>query len=154
MPSTARVCVRASILHLCVGAVIGALLLINRWTPLGPVVTALRSSHVAILVVGWLTQLIFGVAWWLFPALPLGLHPDGSRWLRHGQTQRGSETLFWVTFACLNSGVLLLAALGPLHLWLKQGILDVLAQALLLAAAIIFVSNGLWLRVREMGRAR
>jgi hypothetical protein len=153
MPKTTRLYVKMSIVYLCLGAVIGALLLINRWTPLGPAVAALKGSHVALLVVGWLTQLIFGVAWWLFPALKIRLHPAGLHPHRRGQTQRGSETLFWFTFACLNAGVVLHAVLSPLRVVFQTGPLEVLADLLLVAAAITFVGNGMWVRVRELGKA-
>ena len=52
-------------LYLALGAVLGALLLINRWLPLGPAIEALRASPVQFLLVGWLTQFIIGVAWWV-----------------------------------------------------------------------------------------
>ena len=61
MPKTSRTFVQASIVYLCLGAILGALLFINRWLPLEPRIAALKSSHVQLLVVGWLTQLILGV---------------------------------------------------------------------------------------------
>ena len=76
MPITSRAFVKASILYLGLGAILGALMLINRSIPLGSWVAYVRVSHVQILVVGWLTQLIMGVAWWLFPPLKIGLRPD------------------------------------------------------------------------------
>jgi hypothetical protein len=156
MPETTRAYVKVSIAYLCLGSLIGALLLVNRWVRWEPALGALRTSHVVFLVVGWLTQLILGVAWWLFPPLQIGLQPDAARWARHGQTQRGSEPLFWATFACLNAGILLQAVFGPLHTWTGVGAFDVLARLsalLLLAAAAAFVAN-MWGRVRELGRAK
>ena len=75
MPATSRAFVRVSIVYLCLGAVLGALLYINRWVSLGSVIADLRVTHVQVLIVGWLTQLILGVAWWLFPPLKIGLQP-------------------------------------------------------------------------------
>ena len=156
MPLTSRITVKASILYLVLGAVLGAVLLINRWLPLGPAIEALRASHVQFLVVGWLTQFIIGVAWWLFPPLAVGLRADAPLPLRRGQSQRGSEALFWVALACLNAGILLRALFEPLRHWTNLdffGTLADLSGVVLLAAAALFVIN-LWGRVRELGKAR
>lgn len=156
MPATSRAFVRASIVYLCLGAILGALLYINRWIPLGAAIADLRVFHVQALVVGWLTQLILGVAWWLFPPLRIGLRRDEPRPTRRGQQQRGSEPLFWATFVCLNAGILLRAFGDPLYNWTGVGlfrILTGLSGLLLLVAAVAFVAN-MWGRVRELGRSR
>ncbi len=156
MPATSRAFVKASVVYLCLGAVLGALLLINRWLPFEPRIVTLKVSHVQVLVIGWLTQLILGVAWWLFPPLKAGLRRDAPRPVRSGQRQRGSELLFWATFVCLNGGVLFRAVLEPLHSWTRLGWLGTLANVsdlFLLVAAIAFVAN-MWGRVRALGRGR
>jgi hypothetical protein len=154
MPTTSRLFVKASLIYLGVGAVIGALLLVNRWIPLGSPVTALRTSHIQVLLAGWLTQLILGVAWWLFPPMALRPRPNSPRSIRRGQAQRGSEPLFWTTFICLNAGILLQAICAPLYTWTRIGAFNLLAGIsglFLLAAALTFVVN-MWGRVRELGR--
>jgi hypothetical protein len=133
---------------------LGALLLINRWVPLGMWIATLKPSHVQLLVVGWLTQLILGVAWWLFPPLPAGWRDPGPRPVRRGQRQRGSEPLFWATIACLNIGVLLRAVFEPLYSWTRvefYGFLTGISGLFLVVAAVAFVLN-MWERVRELGR--
>jgi hypothetical protein len=156
MPTTSRAFVKVSILCLVLGALLGALLLVNRWLPLDPRLATLKGSHVQLLIVGWLTQLILGVAWWLFP--PLALHPrsGGTRPARRGQAQRGSEPLFWATFLCLNAGVLLRVVFEPLQAWTQVGFFGFLvgiSGLFLLAAAVAFVAN-MWGRVRELGRRK
>jgi hypothetical protein len=154
MPTTSRIYVKASILYLAVGAVLGALLLINRWTPLGIWVLSLKVSHVQFLVVGWLTQLILGVAWWLFPPLKIGLRPDEPRPVRRGQAQRGSKALFWATFASLNLGILLRGVFEPVYVWTRVGAFQAFAGVsglFLLAGAVTFVLN-MWARVRALGK--
>jgi hypothetical protein len=154
MPVTSRISVKASIIYLAFGAALGAILLIHRWVPLGSGVSALLASHVQFLVVGWLTQFIIGVAWWLFPPLAIGLRPDTGLPLRRGQAQRGSESLFWAALACLNAGVLLRALCEPLYAWTQIGLLSTLSDLsglLLLSAATLFVVN-MWGRVRELGK--
>lgn len=154
MPTTSRLFVKASFLYFAAGAIIGALLLINRWIPLGSPLLALRASHIEFLIAGWLTQLILGVAWWLFPPLALRPRPGAPRTIRRGQAQRGSEPLFWATFACLNAGILLQAIFAPLYTWTNISVFNLLAGIsglFLLAAALTFVAN-MWGRVRELGR--
>lgn len=156
MPTTSRLFVKTSLIYLGVGAVIGALLLVNRWIPLGSPVLALRTSHVQVLIAGWLTQLIMGVAWWLFPPLALRPRSDALRVTRRGQAQRGSEPLFWATFVSLNAGILFQAVFGPLYTWTKVGAFNLLAGIsglFLLLAALTFVAN-MWGRVRELGQRR
>ena len=46
MPATSRAFVKASIAYLGLGAVLGALLLINRWIPMGTAIAGLRVSHI------------------------------------------------------------------------------------------------------------
>jgi hypothetical protein len=153
MPATTRAFVKASIAYLVLGALLGALLLINRWLPLGPAIYYLKPAHVQFLIVGWLTQLILGVAWWLFP--PLAFRLRGRDYPR-GQAQRGSESLFWVTFALLNAGILLYALGEPLYARTASGFfagLVALSSLCLLAAALTFVVN-VWARVRELGRGQ
>ena len=153
MPATTRIFVKASIVYLILGALLGALLLFSRWLPLGSAVYYVRPAHVQFLIVGWLTQLILGVAWWLFPPLAFRLRGRG---YPHGQAQRGSETLFWATFALLNAGVLLYALGEPLHIRTGSGPfggLVALSSLCLLAAALTFVIN-MWARIRELGRGQ
>lgn len=154
MPATSRVFVKASVIYLCLGALLGALMFVNRWLTIDPRLWALRDSHITMLVVGWLTQLIVGVAWWLFPPRKIGLVPGRPRPVRRGQAQRGSEPLFWATFVFLNAGVLLTSAGEPLAAWTGAQVFHSVADAsdlLFLAAAVTFVAN-MWQRVRAVGR--
>jgi hypothetical protein len=156
MPVASRAFVKASIVCLCIGAILGALLFANRLVPLGPGVAALRVSHIQLLIVGWLTQLILGVAWWLFPPLKTGLLRGDPGRVRRGQAQRGSEPLFWVTFFFLNAGVLLRSLFEPLYIWTQAPQFQMLAGLsglLLLVAAAAFVAN-MWARVRALGSQR
>ena len=153
MPPTTRIVVKASIFYLVIGAALGALLLINGWLSLGPAIAYVKPAHVQFLVVGWLTQLILGVGWWLFPPMAARLH---SQSYPRGQAQRGSEPLFWVTFALLNAGVLVYAVSEPLYIWTGAGLfggLAALAGLCLFVAALAFVVN-LWRRVRQLGRGK
>jgi hypothetical protein len=156
MPRTSRAFVKASVLYLILGATLGLLLFVNRWVPLEPRIATLKVSHVQFLIVGWLTQLILGVAWWLFPPLPIGLRPGEPKPTRRGQAQRGNEPLFWATFVLLNTGILLRGLFEPLYAMTQVNLFGFLAGIsglLLFAAAVVFVIN-MWGRVRELGSSR
>jgi hypothetical protein len=149
MPATTRAYVKTSIACLALGALLGAIMMIGRWLPLGAVSDYLRTPHVHLLIVGWLTQLILGVAWWLFP-------PLAGAAARRGQARRGSEPLFWATYGLLNAAVLLRALADPLYT-LTGGplfrFLIALSALCLAATAVTFVIN-LWPRVRELAGHR
>jgi hypothetical protein len=92
--------------------------------------------YLHLLVVGWLTQLIFGVAFWLFP--------------RYSAAQpRGSERLAWAAWGLLNSGLVVRALAEPWHAVSGRGGNALVASAgLQLLAGLAFVANT-WPRVRE-----
>lgn len=153
MPITTRIAVKASVVYLCLGALIGALLFINRWIPIEPRIASLRSTHIQMLVVGWLTQLILGVAWWLLPPLKIGLRPGTTTAARRAQATRGNEPLYWVSLVCLNVGVLLTSIGEPLATWTGLPGLRTAAgtaDLFFLVAASAFVAN-VWQRVRAVG---
>lgn len=51
-------------------------------------------TYLHLVTVGWLTNLIFGVAFWMFPRYT-------------AESPRGSDALGWTSFAGLNAGLLL-----------------------------------------------
>ena len=65
-----------------------------------PQLGAAFPVYVHLLVLGWATQMIFGVAYWMFP------RPGPE----HGY---GSAVLGWLSFAALNAGLVLRAAAEP-----------------------------------------
>ena len=94
-----------------------------------------------MLLVGWLMQLIFGVAFWMFPPFA------------KGQPQR-LPALAWFTYATLNGGLLLRVVVEPWHGVRPHtglGWLLVLSAVLQVAAGWTFVIT-IWSRIR--GRRR
>lgn len=73
--------------------------------------------------VGWITQLIFGVSWWMFPVISK-------------EKQRGSDLLVWGVYGSLNAGLLLRAVAEPMEflhpglLWTRLLLLSALLQVL------------------------
>lgn len=100
MPRVSAWFVRASLCHLVAGFAIGALLLVGKGITLEFDAWALRPVHIEMLLVGWMIQLVMGVAIWIFPRFVLRRAP-----------QRSTVTA-WLAFALLNCGVLLVSLGG------------------------------------------
>ncbi len=136
MPRLVRWYVKAAFVWLALALLLKAVALFPAAASL-PAITPV-SWH--LLFVGWLTQLIFGIAHWMLPTRP-GASKD---------KLRGSEPLMWGAFICLNLGLLLRVAAEPMQvaqpgpLW--AGLLMVSAWLQWLAA-LGFVFNS-WARVR------
>ena len=135
MPLLTRWFVKAAMVYLVAALLCGVAMQGPLATRL-PVLRAIWPTYLHLLVVGWLTQLIFGVAFWLFPkhssALP-----------------RGSDRLGWTCFALLNFGLLLRVVAEPFQgLGRPTGALLVISAVTQLLAGWAFVANT-WPRVRE-----
>ena len=135
MPPLTRWFIKAALVYFVVALLLGIVLQAEPVREL-PVLQAAWPTYVHILVVGWLTQLIFGVAYWLFP--------------RYSAEQpRGSDRLGWASFVLLNTGLVLrvigepMAALGH-----HAGVLLVASAVAQLLAGVAFVGNT-WPRIRE-----
>lgn len=103
MPSVPRAgvwLVRAALLHLTLGAALGALGLAAKATPGLAFALALRPVHVECVLIGWTLQLAFGVAYWILPRRPAG-------------SRGGDAARVWTAWALLNAGVIA-AGLGGL----------------------------------------
>lgn len=95
MPRVAAWFIRASLCHMMGGFVLGGLLLASKGIAMPPRIWVLRSVHIEMLLVGWMIQLVLGVAIWIFP-----------RFVLHRRPRRSAVTA-WLAFALLNFGVLL-----------------------------------------------
>src|SRR5512142_2097097 len=98
--------IRASLIYLLVGFIIGALILAQKGRPYDASVWLLLPIHIEVLLVGWLLQLVMGMAFWIFPRFGVG-------------AARGRENWIWVSFVLLNLGILLVA----LQPWLPVALL-------------------------------
>ncbi len=132
MPLLTRVYVRTSLVCLVAALVVGVLLLagFGAWQPV----------YFHVLMVGWVTQLIFGIVYWMFPKYS-------------AERPRGNERLGWAVYVLLNAGLVLrVAGEGGQALWPSAaGILGpVLALAAILQwfAGLGFVVTS-WPRVKE-----
>ena len=129
MPRLTRWFIRAGLLYLLTALFLGVGLELDPAAfPAG-----LRPATFHLFVVGWITQLIFGVAHWMFPR--------ASR-----DRPRGTESVGWAAFALLNGG-LLLRLLSEPALGLSGGWLAV-SGGLQFAGALCWVLL-IWPRVKE-----
>ena len=143
MPKISRVFVLTALLYLGLAMLAGILLAglgagdggvsVSGSGSLGSV-ALLRPAWIHLITVGWLTQLIFGVALWLFPRSGGHADPGG--------------TDLWLCYGALNAGLLLRVAseAGP-AMGLSTSFLP-LSATLQFVAILVFVFHA-WPRVRE-----
>lgn len=135
MPRKARWLIKTALLYLVAGL---ALAIVRAAQSVGvvagsPALLWLPQLH--LLTVGWLTQLIFGVAFWLFPAVP----DDSFDW---------AESAIWIGYGTLNLGLILRVLAEPPLLSPSVKAWGVLASAgLQWIASLLFVAY-FWRRVR------
>ena len=122
-------------LYLIAGLLLGAVQAFP--VRLAPVIAVAGPAYVHLLVVGWITQMIFGVAYWMFP--------------KYSQEQpRGDNLIAIATFILLNAGLLLRVTVEPIRAWrpdLLPGWLLAVAGAAQALAGIGFAISA-WPRVK------
>lgn len=124
-------------LYLLLAGLLGILVALRPLLRLPAEAAALMPVFLHLFIVGWLTQLIFGVMHWMFP--------KDTR-----EKPRGDENLVWWVYALLNGGLLLRAVAEPLNIAAASGVWDValvISAALQWLAGLGFVANS-WRRVK------
>jgi hypothetical protein len=86
--------VKTSFVYFNLALASGVALALKAYLPFPAFVGHLTPVYFHLFMVGWITQLIFGVVYWMFPKL--------SR-----ENPRGSDSLAWGTFFTLNAGLIL-----------------------------------------------
>lgn len=143
MPTLTRWFLKSALLYLVAALLVGLVLAARTVIALPPIAGGFGPVYFHLFMVGWVTQLIFGVVYWLFPKYS------------HEQP-RGREEMGWVTYGLLNAGLLLrvvgepLNAIQPGQLW---GWLLALSALLQWTAGLVFVANT-WPRVHGGPRRR
>jgi hypothetical protein len=131
MPLLTRVFVKTAIVYFVLALVLGIVMTDGSGSGVFPV-------YIHLLVVGWLTQLIFGVIYWMFP--------------KYSKRQpRGHESLAWVTYGTLNLGLVVRAIAEPLHALQASdasNVLLIVSAVLQGVSGLAFVANT-WPRIRE-----
>lgn len=127
MPPIARTYVKTAFLYFLGAFALGMLILLDRWLGFSRWLKVVYVSQLHLLMVGWLTQLALGVAYWILP-----------RFLKEDNPQpRGADGLAWFVWSTLNAGLLLRFLVEPFYLlgpkpWLAatlafSGILQMIA---------------------------
>jgi hypothetical protein len=137
MPSLTRWYLKSALVWLVAALMAWTLLALRPLLGLPAALSALSPVAVHLLMVGWVTQLIFGIVFWMFPKPA----PARAEWHRR---------VGMLTWLCLNAG-LLARALGEPALALgggaAAGFLVAVAAVLQLGAGWLFVATT-WPRVR------
>ena len=136
MPTLTRWFVKTSFIYLALALIAGLLIEIQstlQLTALG----GLFPVYIHLFVLGWITQLIFGVVFWMFPKYS-------------SEQPRRSEALGWWTYALLNLGLILRVVAEPIHSTQANpfsGWILVISAILQFLAGLGFVVNS-WGRVK------
>ena len=139
MPALTRWFIKAALVYLASALLLALVLAFPAEKP--PFIIYMNPGYFHLFLVGWVTQMIFGVIYWLFPIITRA-------------RPRGDERLGWACLVLLNTGLLLRVAGEPLtSLYPETGYGWLLAIAALLQwlAAVLFVILA-WPRVKEKYR--
>ena len=138
MPALTRWYLRSSLVFLLIAMLLGILQAARLPLDLPAQLNAFSPVYFHLFMVGWVTQLIFGVVFWMFPKYSK-------------ERPRGSESLGWATFWLLNLGLLLRLVCEPAQVLLSGAIWGWLLAASAVmqwSAGMLFVINT-WGRVKE-----
>ncbi len=138
MPTLSRWFIKIGMLYFVAGLMMASVVLaqpVMGWTSS---LQVLRPVYLHFLFIGWVTQLIMGVGYWMFPK-------------QSKENPRGSERLGWAILILLNVG-LVLRAIGEPAIVLAPaaglGWTLAVASVCLLLAGWGFIANT-WGRIKE-----
>lgn len=137
MPPLIRWYLKAALLYLVAALLMGTVIAGQSLLGIPGYARLLSPVYLHLFIVGWVTQLIFGVALWMFPKQSV-------------EQPRGNESVAWLIFILLNTGLLLRAvaepmvSINPAAFWAYLLALSAVLQA---AAGISFAYQA-WQRVK------
>lgn len=138
MPTLSRWYIKIGMLYFVVGLTMGAVLLAQPVMGWSSSLQAFRPVYLHLLFIGWVTQLIMGVGYWMLPKYSK-------------EKPRGNERLGWAVLVMLNVGLVLRSIGEPAVLLAPEaglGWMLAAAALLLLLAGWGFILNT-WGRIRE-----
>lgn len=138
MPLVTRYFIKSALFFFVAALFCGLLLALRPFIEQPSFLIGLTPIYFHLFMVGWVTQIIIGVAYWMFPKVTK-------------ETPRGSEALAWITYALMNSGLLLRTVAEPanaVQTWVGWGWLVALSALLQWLGGCAFVVNT-WPRVKE-----
>ena len=137
MPILTRWFIKIALVYLVAALLLGLFLALGDSITLPDWVGGFSPVYFHLFMVGWVTQLIIGIAYWMFPKYS-------------SEKPRGNEQLTWAAFWLINVGLLLRVVTEPLNgqtpnvVW---GWLLVLAALLQWGGGLAFCVNT-WRRVK------
>ena len=141
MPVLTRWFLRSALLYLAAALLLGVVLALPGSVTLPPFIRAMTPAYFHLFLVGWVTQMIFGVIYWMFPIITRA-------------APRGNERLGWASYLLLNGGLLLRVLGEPLMATRPDsgfGWLLALSAVLQWLAAVLFVFLA-WPRIKDKYR--
>ena len=138
MPTLSRWFIKIGMLYFIIGLMMGSLLLAQPIMSWSSSLQVLRPVYFHFLFIGWVTQLIMGVGYWMFPK-------------QSKENPRGNERLGWAVLVLLNAGMILRAIGEPAVVLIPQAGLGwtlAVASLCLLLAGWGFIFNT-WGRIKE-----
>lgn len=94
MPTLTRYWIKAGFINFLAALLLAVLIQLATVVELPAFIHALHPVYFHLFLVGWITQIIMGVSFWMFPPLNKD-HP------------RGIEILGWFSFSSINIGLVL-----------------------------------------------
>ncbi len=130
MPILSRFLIRASLLYFAAITLLGGALLINKAMPFNSNLWRFYSLHIEWAFVGWIIQLVLGVACWIFPKPPGGV--------RH-------IWLGWVGFVLINAALIALPTISTVGIFSYPNLK--LISHLFQILGILAIAGHLWIRI-------
>ncbi len=140
MPPLSRWYIKLALIYFVTALVLGALQALQAPLHLPAVLAVTGPAYVHLLVVGWITQMIFGVAYWMFP-----------KYAPPPAAPRGNNVVAVATFVLLNLGLLMRVVVEPVRAWRPDALPGwplVVAAVAQWLAGLGFAANT-WPRVKE-----
>lgn len=138
MPTLTRLYIKTSLLYFVAALAVAVLLAAGNLWDLPLLFATLGPPYLHLLLLGWISQLIMGIAFWMFPKF--------SR-----EAPRRSERLALAVYLLLNGGLLLRAVGEPANTLRTEQVWDIVLLAsasLQWLAGLFFVANT-WGRIKE-----
>lgn len=136
MPRLSVWMVRASLIHMGVGFLFGALILHHKGIPIYGWTWKLLNPHIELMIFGWTMQLVMGIAFFILPRFS------------HRKSRYGEIYLGWWSFYLLNGGVILTAFA---HWFALDGY--ALSGRLLILLSVVTYAVMIWPRIKPLGGA-